>query len=623
MKITHIRIGHFGKLHNVEIDFTDRVNVVFGPNESGKSTIHAFIGAMLFGLDRSRGRAGKDDLYTRYKPWDTPGSYQGSLDFEHEGVNYRITRVFYQKEKACTCTNLDTGRNVALPDDSITSLIPKLTKSAYYNTISMGQSALRCTSDFGGEVHNYIANLATSKESRIDVSDATKRLTKRCRDIQKSVKDIDREIEETEEDISDLKLNEERIAKLEEDRKAAAAQLLELDGQYESMTKELPDASEATAKWKELKAKAEEAQNAFYLEEMSANDRVVSYVRHTTEYEQKVSDVEEHISKASKGVSELRLLGLILIAVGAVACVISNGRYKAGLIGGIVVAAAGIIALVAYLIKTREIKALEAAKKKAEEELKDAQEKVQKAENEDDARLALMRQKSDEAAMELQKAAEVMAAISEEREKIVSAERELRGRIAEAKAALTRAEGGIEAIGDIGDALFEEETKLNTLTEQRNSLNADYKAYALALDTIENLSQNIHDSFSSEFNDILSEEICLATDGTYTMGRISDTLNIEVMSGIDYISAEQLSNGACEQLYLALRFAVARLFFSDIEVPILLDESFAYSDDERLKSVMSAVAERENGQIIIFSCIGREAEVLKSLGAAFNEIKLG
>lgn len=622
MKITHIRIGHFGKLHNVEIDFTGGVNVVLGPNESGKSTIHSFIGAMLFGLDRNRGRAGKDDLYTKYKPWETPGSYQGSLDFEHEGREYRITRVFYQKEKACSCTDLTTGRQIALADDSITSLIPGLTKSAYYNTISMGQSALRCSSDFGGEVHNYIANLATSKESRIDVSDASKRLSKRCKDLNKTLKDVERDISDSEERIRELKRDEERITGLEEDRVAAKALLDKLNGEMEQMKSTLPDATAANNAWKISNDESEIAHERMLgaKEAYEAADSAAEALRNETE--RAGAEEEQALEKQAQRVSKIRNISLAVMAAGIILCIFSNQKYPGGLAAGVSLVGAAIVGLIAALLKKREMKK---AREEADTSNKEAEAKLQQAVSESEQAEQVYKAAEEEYKAQnarLKKAAADLSAISEEREKHVEAERELNTRIASASASLERAVGGIDAIGDIGDALFEEENRLNELTLQKESLSTDLSAYSLALSTIEDLSQNIHDSFSSEFNDILSEEICLATDGKYSSGRIGDSLNIEVMSGIDYIPAEQLSNGACEQLYLALRFAVAKLFFADTEVPILLDESFAYSDDNRLRSVMSAIADRENEQIVIFSCIGREAEILKELGAEFNEIRL-
>ena len=46
------------------------MNIVYGPNEAGKSTVHSFIRGMFFGMDKKRGRASKDNLYEKYKTWE-------------------------------------------------------------------------------------------------------------------------------------------------------------------------------------------------------------------------------------------------------------------------------------------------------------------------------------------------------------------------------------------------------------------------------------------------------------------------------------------------------------------------------------------------------------------------
>ena len=74
MIITEIYIKNFGMLSERRLRFSDGVQVLYGENESGKSTLHAFIRAMLFGMERGRGKAAAKDAFTRYEPWENPGS---------------------------------------------------------------------------------------------------------------------------------------------------------------------------------------------------------------------------------------------------------------------------------------------------------------------------------------------------------------------------------------------------------------------------------------------------------------------------------------------------------------------------------------------------------------------
>ena len=91
MRLLNLHINGFGKLHDCSISFEDGLNVVYGKNEAGKSTLHSFIRGMLFGMERMRGRAARTDQFSRYKPWDQKNGYQGSLRLESGGHVYRIS----------------------------------------------------------------------------------------------------------------------------------------------------------------------------------------------------------------------------------------------------------------------------------------------------------------------------------------------------------------------------------------------------------------------------------------------------------------------------------------------------------------------------------------------------
>ena len=67
MNILKLELTHFGKFHLKTITFTSGLNIVYGKNEAGKSTIHAFVRSMLFGIpDTEEG----NERYSHYLPWD-------------------------------------------------------------------------------------------------------------------------------------------------------------------------------------------------------------------------------------------------------------------------------------------------------------------------------------------------------------------------------------------------------------------------------------------------------------------------------------------------------------------------------------------------------------------------
>lgn len=110
MTIHEIKINGFGKHSNLQIDFKEGVNVIYGGNESGKSTIAAFIRAMLYGLS---GRGAQNER-KKFSPWDKSVKYGGEMSFEHRGVLYRTAAFFGEgkKDDQITLYNDTTGEIV-------------------------------------------------------------------------------------------------------------------------------------------------------------------------------------------------------------------------------------------------------------------------------------------------------------------------------------------------------------------------------------------------------------------------------------------------------------------------------------------------------------------------------
>lgn len=98
MKLIACHINNFGKLSNLNINFNDGVNIINQPNGWGKSTLAAFLKAMLYGFDTKKEPGAFEKERKLYKPWQG-GTYGGELDFEAAGVSYRVVRTFGLTEK--------------------------------------------------------------------------------------------------------------------------------------------------------------------------------------------------------------------------------------------------------------------------------------------------------------------------------------------------------------------------------------------------------------------------------------------------------------------------------------------------------------------------------------------
>ena len=94
MRLIDLHIEGFGKFHDLDLRFAEGMNILYGHNEAGKSTLHAFLQAMLYGLERRPGVGSAAKLHKKYRPWDTPERFGGTLRLAHEGQVYRVVRDF-------------------------------------------------------------------------------------------------------------------------------------------------------------------------------------------------------------------------------------------------------------------------------------------------------------------------------------------------------------------------------------------------------------------------------------------------------------------------------------------------------------------------------------------------
>ncbi len=125
MILLTVDIGHFGKLKNRQIRLRPGINVITGNNESGKTTIAAFIEGMLFGIDPD------SDAYRHYYPYDFEGVFGGRLEVLDSGVTYEITRSFLKGASFLKVCNLTDQREIEDPERWIRTATAGITAAQY------------------------------------------------------------------------------------------------------------------------------------------------------------------------------------------------------------------------------------------------------------------------------------------------------------------------------------------------------------------------------------------------------------------------------------------------------------------------------------------------------------
>jgi len=151
------------------------------------------------------------------------------------------------------------------------------------------------------------------------------------------------------------------------------------------------------------------------------------------------------------------------------------------------------------------------------------------------------------------------------------------------------------------------------------NLQKSEKSMNLAKEILIKSNEKMKNSVTPKFTEELSRTISEITEGKYNNVRLNDEngLVIELENG-DYIPASRLSVGTIEQLYLSLRLAMVEEL-SNEKMPIILDEAFAYYDEERLKNILIYIAERfKEHQVIILTCTNREKEILDNLNISYG-----
>ena len=83
-----------------------------------------------------------------------------------------------------------------------------------------------------------------------------------------------------------------------------------------------------------------------------------------------------------------------------------------------------------------------------------------------------------------------------------------------------------------------------------------------------------------------------------------------------FINVGLLSNGTIDQMYFAMRLAIADMVEGDARLPVILDDAFTQYDDDRLNNTIKFLLEHSKlRQVILFTCREREMEIVKNLGA--------
>lgn len=207
------------------------------------------------------------------------------------------------------------------------------------------------------------------------------------------------------------------------------------------------------------------------------------------------------------------------------------------------------------------------------------------------------------------------------REELTGLERELSA----IKERLARLEELVEVKNREGRPLSEVVEELSALQARRSALQEDAGALLIAYQIIEQVSAEIHREFAPDLSKRAGQVLAGITGGRYSEVKLTPELEINVVAPETQraVKVSQLSGGAIDQAYFALRVALAEILSGHKDFPLFLDDSFVQYDDERLRGVLEIVSSLSaSHQVILFTCHTREQAVLKSLGIPHRAVHI-
>lgn len=705
MLLTRLKVDYFGKFSGKEIELKPGINLIYGENEAGKSTLHTFIKGMLFGIERLRGRGAstKEDTYTRYLPWEYPGAYGGQMDIEVKGRKYRLQRSFHANDKAFTILDIKTGREVKLKEGHISELIPGLTEDIFRNTISIEQLRAATNAELSSHVRNYITNLSIAKSKEVNVEKAISSLKgqkkaldsipyaskindlsdeikkgmageERIDTLTESFKDLEDKERGLKEEMDGLKISTNIEEGLMEELPAILEKhstYQELNRQYSQLEYQRKELKDRISAW-ESEADKRRDINDVINEALMLDAKLTEYQNRILELnmEQK-KNIKEVAIKYSIFVGVLFAVAVIsfnisksyvttvaalivTLIIGAVLLIFFNKRGRATGkyenkeqnksaqdnraqirdINQRYIGAKGRIRAIldVYQLKSihdisglqqEYIKAnisLEHGKKQLDELSYRAKDLEDRCDELHDNIMIYMRNFILEEELTFEAITRLQEVISTKKKEIEKRQAQLSSLQEECRFQIGKIRWELSQMEENETELIKNKDLYSDIKQKQmeNALEAD--AINLALSTIQELSTTIHDSFGMELNNAVSEVISEVTNNKYQDIKIDEKLNVKLGWNDNYILLDRLSAGTIDQVYFALRLAVADLLLGQDNMPLMLDDSFALYDGSRVKAALNKIANRS--QVLLFSCQMREKIFLEELGIPYNYICL-
>lgn len=622
MIIREANIGKFGKLENQKYQFAPQINVIYGANESGKSTLMQFLKAMLFGLEKTRVRKTLD-TYNRYEPWDTPAYFYGSMMFETGQQQFLLERNFYYKEKRARLVNIRDGEELSVEYGDLDMLLGNVGAAAYENTCCIGQEQLLPGRELGVLLEDERSNLAQTGSGDFQLSKALQELEQKRKNAEKTRKELE---QQRLSHIHQLEVNqqvlERDIAGLKAQQEKQSTQQGTVQEQVRALQQQMEPVQTAyqTVCRREQELKSAVAQEQLEWEQAEREQ----WKREQFRREQEKTDALQQKSGKNAGFSPLLLIGVAGLILAPVLRSAMDGFQKIAPALNIICIILILAGLVSAYRKSREKKTADSGQKHRQSVNDSVQNhREQDSRANDRANLQSVEREERKAApdQQLQRVCQQKSTLEEQLQKLKDQKKSLQLQAA-------RQEGS----GDqLQSQIQEKEVELENLTEQVAELQQetleeqhareDRDALELAAETMSRLAARMSKTLEHTLDKEMSEILAQITGNVHEQLQVTDGQGIVLAEQLQKRTPEAYSQGTMQQAYFSYRMAAGHMLMKEEPLPFLLDETFANYDEERLRQTLRWLAEQEN-QIFLFTCRETEMRLLTEEDIPFASIRL-
>lgn len=620
MKINYLKINGFGKIENKEIELSEKINLIYGKNETGKSTLLKFISGMFYGISKNKNKKEFSD-YEQYKPWKAE-EFSGKIIYKLDNnEEYEVYRDFSKKnpqiynkngEEISKLFNINkTKGNEFFYEQT------KIDEDTFFSTTTITQNQVVLDNDKQQILTQKIANILSTGEESVSYKKAIEKLNKKLieevgteRTTERPINLINSKIKEIENQKKNIEIYDYQKINIEKEIKEIEKKLFAENKKIELI--------------KEIKKYKEN--NLIEEEKIKINKNIMD------EENNKINNLKNEIKQKKenkKGKNYLLYILLILTLINIpLLLLIKNNIFIITLIALVI---ADLIAIIINYSnkkhkqniqdinrnkKINEIEIIENNIKNTEEKIKNIEKKIKQNDKET---ISLMKNKYNKNIDEkdityfAQLNLEMLNYEQEELEKTISTQNIKLHTIKLDYQNLERGEEKKVILEEQLQKCIQEKEELGSLA---NSIN-------IAKDSLERAYNKMKSEITPKFTQELSTIIENISSGKYKNVKFIDGEGIVVeLENGEYINANKLSIGTIDQLYLSLRLSAIQEITEE-KMPIILDETFAYYDQERLTNILKYLKElTPRNQVIIFTCSEREHQILQQQGIDHNFIKI-